>query len=590
MSADILTYDMSNLTEGNAQVFVKKDWLSILDAQNGTYTGSQSVIDTSQLANSNKFMNYREGYLSIGMVLTASAVDASVAVIAPETAATSCDMAFGLKNWFGSIVHSMTLDMNGTTIIQQTPFCSLWNNFKLMTTLSFQDVLTNGAQMGFYPDDPLAWGFAPSIGDNGIGTFNNRNYIIDNGVSGAFSTGGKYGNAGFLARQRYIAFDVDASSGTSLATATGATISSLLTADSCKTIYKSYINKKTNAAAGVKACIQYSIMATIQLKHLHSFFQNIPLVKGLYLRMTLNLNQTSVTLALDANGVPTSCSVNAPLGGISPIMIASADTPSMCVTVAGSTQSTKYQNGLSVVSGGAAGSILVSLAVGNVPIVSGQTDFKAGFGSNITLNLPAYTFNPVFESAYLSNPIKTIVYEDIYQYQVTKVAKNSNFNNLITNGIANISSVLVIPFFSADATTGNKGLEPWQSPFDDCGGGNTSPLAILTNFNVVVAGQNMLYNTQKYTYQMFLEQVQGCNAVNGDLTDGLTSSLISQQGWEQKQCYYYVNTSRMLPVEEAVPKSVSLVGQNKSELELNLMVFISYKVSVSVDVLSGSRV
>ena len=100
----------------------------------------------------------------------------------------------------------------------------------------------------------------------------------------------------------------------------------------------------------------------------------------------------------------------------------------------------------------------------------------------------------------------------------------------------------------------------------------------------------MIYNTQKYSYQMFMEQIQGVNAVNGDLSDGLTSSLISHQGWEQKQCYYYVNCSRMLPVEEAVPKSVSIIGTNKSKKAINLMVFVSYGVSVNIDVLTGSRV
>jgi uncharacterized alkaline shock family protein YloU len=46
----------------------------------------------------------------------------------------------------------------------------------------------------------------------------------------------------------------------------------------------------------------------------------------------------------------------------------------------------------------------------------------------------------------------------------------------------------------------------------------------------------------------------------------------------------------MLPVEESVPKSVSITGQNQSNQTLDLMVFVEYKVSVSVDALSGSRV
>lgn len=675
MSADTLVYDMSSMTEGTPQIFVKKDWLSILDNQNGNYAGNQSIIDTSQLANSNKYMNYREAYLAIPMVLTASSADVNQATMAPATigGATSADMAFGLKNWFGSIIHSLTLDLAGTTIIQQTPFCSLWNNFKLMTTLSYQDVLTNGSQMGFYPDDPLAWGFSTAYDVNGRGTFNNRDLVLPSASSSSFASGSVYGNSGFLARQKYIAFDTGAlPAGGKLSGAEGAIapVSDLFDDDSAKALYKSYINLKQNTGVASRACVQYSIMATIHLKHLHSFFQNVPLLKGVFMRMTLNLNQTSVDIQTDANGVFKTCAVSSPYGGVSPIMVASQDAPdffpvvsapvpmgtaitSRTISAAATTDSTSatlsslnaaivagqivvgagvpagtlvsaYDGAValtlsqkatipanttlyfysatptltsanSYVKNGGAGawgaladkSTIISLAVGNKPILPSQSAFQASLATSITLNVPAYTFNPVFESAYLASSVKTIVYEDIYQYQVSGVGAGSTFNNLITNGIANIRSVLVIPFFTS---TENGGLEPIQSPFDDCGGGSTSPLSLLTNFNVVVAGQNMIYNTQKYSYQMFLEQVQGCNAVNGDLSDGLTSSLISQQGWEQKQCYYYVNCARMLPAEEAVPKSVSIVGQNKSKKAINLMVFISYGVSVNIDVLTGTRV
>jgi len=46
----------------------------------------------------------------------------------------------------------------------------------------------------------------------------------------------------------------------------------------------------------------------------------------------------------------------------------------------------------------------------------------------------------------------------------------------------------------------------------------------------------------------------------------------------------------MLPVEEAVPKSVSIIGNNSCEKALTFFVFIEYGVQVSVDVLTGARV
>ena len=594
MSGDTLVYDMSSMTEGTPQIFVKKDWLNILDNQNGSYSGNQSVIDTSQLANSNKYMNYREAYLAVPMVLTASNAAAADAVplVAPITAATSADMTFGLKNWFGSIIHSFTLDYNGTTIIQQTPYVGLFNTFRLMTTLSQQDVITNGATMGFYPDDALSWGFVPGAAGlatgaalSGVGTFNNINYIAPVVVNAQFYSG-QFGNVGFLKRQQMIAYDPDATTAGGLAayaTDTREVFSATLTSTACDAQYKSYINRKQ--AVATLGLIQYSIMAIIHLKHIHSFFQNVPLLKGVFMKMTLNLNQTSVTVSTNATAVDSwnaaTVAVSSPLGGVSPIMIAS-----QAASIGGTTG----------ISGGAAalnlattGKVMtVSIAVGKKPLISSQSSYETNFPSSIQLYVPAYTFNPVYETAYLSSPVKKIVYTDIYQYQTGDIAATTGqVNQLITNGIANIKSVLVLPFYSQ---TANAGLIPFQSPFDCAGGGTTSPLCLLTNFNVVVAGQNMIYNTQRYSYEQFLHQLQGVNAINADLTDGLTSSLIDKTSFESKYCYYYVNCSRMLPVEESVPKSVQIIGQNSCAKIINLYCFIEYGVEVSIDVLSGARV
>jgi hypothetical protein len=74
------------------------------------------------------------------------------------------------------------------------------------------------------------------------------------------------------------------------------------------------------------------------------------------------------------------------------------------------------------------------------------------------------------------------------------------------------------------------------------------------------------------------------------MTDGLTSGLVSKEDFESEYCYYYVNVGRMLPIEEAVPKAINLIGTSLSALPLDLYVFISYGVEVSIDILSGARV
>lgn len=576
MSCDKLVFDLSQEVEGSPSVFVKKDWLNILDNQNSNYNSNQSVIDTSQLSNSNKYMSYREAYLAVPMLLTLATTDlATAGAFAPATGATSADYAVGLKNWFGQIVHSLTLDYNGTTTIQQTPYCNMWNSFKLMTSLSWNDVWTQGATIGFYPDDPLAFKFIKdgTATASGMGVCNNSTAGAFATTSGAFNTYrlGK-GNEGFVKRQQYIAYDADGVSGD------GTYGADLLSSSSSSQIWKSYISNKINGVnATTPGVFQVSIMATIYLKHLHSFFASIPLLKGAYMKLTLNLNNAT-TRFNTTGGLMTLVSVSNAVGGVNPLMIA---------------DSTAGQGGVAL----GASTYTANLSVGArclEPSLSSLTGVQeGGVARSVYLYLPSYSFNPVFESAYLSSPIKQIKYTDIYQYQVKGIqAQTGIVNQLITNGIANIKSILVVPFFADQVAHSGlpTGIPVYQSPFDPAGTGATSPMIQLTNFNVVVSGQNSIYNTQRYSFEEFNNQLYGVNAVNGGMTDGLTSGLIDRLGFDMEYGYYYVDLSRMLPVEESVPKSIQLIGQNLSQSNIDLFCFIEYGVSVSVDILTGVRV
>jgi len=585
MSCDKLVFDLSQEVEGTPNVFVKKDWLNILDNQNGQYSSNQSVIDTSQLTNSNRYMSYREGYLAVPMLLSLGTTTlATAGNFDPATAGTSADYAVSLKNWFGQIVHSLTLDYNGTTIIQQTPYCNMWNSFRLMTSMSWNDVWTTGASIGFYPDDPLTFSFQALAGSlSGQGTCNNSDLLIASPVvSGAFNSfSSGQGNIGLTRRSQYINFDTAGVSGSG-------TFNDLLTANACSNIWKSFVSSKVNGVnATTQGSFQISIMAVIYLKHLHSFFNSVPLIKGAYMKATLNLNNTSVAFTSTATtGLLAINSVSNAVGGVCPLMIASG--------VAGNGGNTLVAQ---CITNNSATSYIANISVGAVCLDPTLSTFVAQgqLSRSIYLYVPAYTFNPVFESAYLSSPIKQIKYTDIYQYQITNIqAQTGQINQLITNGIANIKSVLLLAFYSPLAGTANTGLPlglpVFQSPFDTAGCGSQSPMVQLNNFNVVVSGQNIIYNTQQRAYEQFQNQFYGTNAVNGGMTDGLTSGLINRLGFDMIYGSYYVDVSRMLPVEESVPKSIQIIGTNQSSKAIDMYVFVEYGVDVSIDALTGVRV
>jgi len=600
MSSDKLVFDLANETEKVPDIFIKKDWVNILDNQNGVYSSNTSVLDTSQLSNSNKYMNYRESYLAVPMLISVASTTAT-ANFAPATAGTSADYAVGLKSWFGQIIHSFTLDIGGVTVVQQTPFCNMWNSFKLLTSMSWADVVTEGATMGFYPDDPLSFSFQAGDSVHGRGTCNNTNasgnYNAGAGsannfgvvVSGAFNNyRSANGNIGLLKRQQYINYDSSGVNNGSVGAITYETTQ--LTSASSANLWKSYISRKITGTAGIVGHIQFSIMSFIHLRHIHSFFNYIPLVKGVYMKMTMFLNNTTVDFS--SGGVGNAYvlnSVNNAVGGVCPLMLASAQPASLNAAP----NASFVPQGASACWGNA--TYRANLSVGMTcldSVIAGSVQ-QGTLSRNIILYVPAYSFNPIYEQAYLSSPIKTINYTDIYQYQVLNVGVNGQVNSLITNGIAGLKSCLVIPFYSATSNaviTGGGFLPAYQSPFDPAGTGCTSPLCLLTNFNIVVSGQNAIYNTERYSFEQFINQNLGVNAVGGGQLDGMASGLIDQLGFESSYSYYYVNIERALPVEASIPKSVQLVAQNTSVRALDLWVFLEYNCSLSIDILTGSRV
>ncbi len=690
MSGDSLVYDMSNMTEGQPSVFVKRDWLNIQDQNNGNYGSNQIIVDTSALANSNKYMAYREAYLAIPLVLSTAApivstgtikgsmaskattitsvtISGSIPTSSQATAMTNleisgtgiatgtkiskCEVTTGdsatctitlsaagtnddaitngsfsidlgstgttsnnfygaevskktskivsLKNWFGSIIHSLTLDYAGTTILQQTPWQSMWTMFGLMTTLGLSDIEMNASTIGFYPDSAYGWQWHSNADTAGVGACWNaqggmwlQQTSIEEGLTGS-------GNIGPSMRQLLTMTDPTAKSG-----GDGAEMSTIQTGTMMSQLYRSlvsqYLAPGVNSTKATAYGIVYQIQAQIYLRHIHSFFSQVPLLKGVFFRLTLNINQPVVQVNRSPSGALSIASIVSPLGGVVPIMISGSSAPKVALTSNSKSVDIQPADAYAQTYPLADCMLQATLNVGNSIINQSQNNYLASPQTQLNrscfLYVPSYTFNPTFEESYLSRPTKQIVYTDIYQFTTSVVKKQSQFNFLLTNGISNIKSILILPFMPNIATSGELGANttvgypPYQSPFDCAGCGPTSPLSSIMNFNVVVAGQNMIYNTQQYNFEQFLNQFVGVNSINANLTDGLTSGLVDFQSFQQAYNYYYINCSRMLPIDEAVPKSVSIQGTNQTLGSIQYLCFIEYGVQVSVDVLTGARV
>ena len=86
-----------------------------------------------------------------------------------------------------------------------------------------------------------------------------------------------------------------------------------------------------------------------------------------------------------------------------------------------------------------------------------------------------------------------------------------------------------------NAGAGNANVEPLTSPWDSAPS-TTAPFSSLSNINVLVSGKNIFNQNLLYTYETFQQEVSR-TGLNGGLTDGLASGLISQRMFENGYAY-----------------------------------------------------
>jgi hypothetical protein len=251
--------------------------------------------------------------------------------------------------------------------------------------------------------------------------------------------------------------------------------------------------------------------------------------------------------------------------------------------------------------------ITLTSAIGSLQLGT-NTPYKNEAFNQVRLYVPLYQLNPQMEEQYLSlNRTKKIVYRDIYQYQ-TDVAQDETFNVLLTNGLVNPKFIITIPMLhqsaagafgrgnisgvlgnGANAPVNGVPCPPHQSPFTT-EPATTSPLVALRDFNVQIAGQNMFIQNQLYDFEVFANELQPVNAINGGLVTGLTSGLISETDFQYMYRYYICDVSRRLPAEDSVPKSVQILGKNVSLQPITLYTFVEFERDITVDLVTGQKI
>lgn len=569
-------------------VSVSKDKRVIhcVDNNNGSYQSGVVTIDaTSQLNGSTGFGSLRDAYLTVPYVVTMKNTSAAA------MAAAVNKYAVGFKTGIWNVIDSLSVELNGKSIITDNDYKLYWNNLRAMTEWSSSDLAKHGADSFFYPDDGVSMVFAQTAGAAaatvaGDGYCNNTvntastvaSGLVPESLTPAFNTG--------LINRMYSNPDQIAA-----ADATGATLTAVnpygwmttrsggLLAMAQQTGKGGFVAGPTTAGAIIGTW--YHVL-NIRLIDLHPIFKELDLVANPQLKIKLRFNQgyvdintTSTTMALASTTLTS--------GNTVPVMVSSASAGNPMNGVLSATTST---NAIRVAFGPLQNS-LTTLSI------SGQV-----FPFTTTrLYIPFYDIaNP---SQIVQKPIKKVNYLDCYAQYFTQKAgtgvsttqQNVGFSFQLSASLKGVKYVALIPY--AETSTGNfsaataNGTQQFASPFDSAPY-TCQPGAAIRNFQVQVGNENVFNKTIDYDYEAFNDEFKKLAAVNGGLTHEISNGLIDLTKWSNIQRILVADCSRITNPE--VPQSILVSGVNNSCQGTNFLVLVVYGRSLSIDRLTGEVV
>lgn len=562
--------------------FIKKETFYINDQQNGNYNG-EITFDTASLQGSNKWVAWNEGMIVVPYVVSVQAN--------ADVAAEMNNYMIGLKAGTHHIIDSLAVDWNGTQVVQSQPYTNFLVHYQMMASYSQDDVKKWGSQNLFIPDNPHSINHEAAVSSSGRYFTNNRiNPNKNTGRTFVLQPAKNYenpvlANDGFKARMDYANYPIRGSANQTIAADGFNTNAMLTTAVQAQAAGINYVSENAVAAAG--KVIYLVIHAVIRLKDIANFFDQIPLVRGGWARITLRYNAANVVVSKTgavntATTVSQTSTVITTSGNTVPFMLASGIKVAGVNLNADSALSVSAYEPNTNVFGGLDANETLTIQ-GNVSRTSQVGATSPAAFNNCRLYLNQYIMDPVLEDSLRSAGVdRTFGYTDFINQNIT-LSTASSVNALLNNGIRNAKYLVVIPYVAA-ADTGN--ILDFQSVFSSSPA-TTAPYASLIKFNVQIGGSNVFQQDVDYDFQTYENEVAGLLAVDGGSSTGNTSGLLTRAAWSSGYRYYVVDLARRLKSEDPIPKSIQLLATNNTSKNLVLYCFMVYEKRVTLNLLTS---
>lgn len=561
--------------------FLDKQWVRLPDQQFGQYGSNRVTFDLSSLFSASQYYNWQDAYLSIPIVNVLSVSNNGTAITTDLSLNNLYSM--GMKAGYYQIFDSVSLSIDDRTIVNHaTHKVPFYTSFKLVTSMSTDDLNTIAPQIGYAKDSATSWTYAAAASASGVGQCNNSGLMTATTVGGgAVSAAGTFGeayNKGMEQRASFIAQSPASTRWQSIYGNSSAIVESVF-----KTQGKSYSKVVQNGNAAINSYVVQYIFAQVRLRDILAVFGDLPCTHGLNAKIELLANQFTqqITIANNTNMSTSNAQTQSPYG-MTPLMVASAAVAATPPTA-----------GLQLPAASVAAVNVGTYIATPLPTSIFGAALHHGVGG---LNVPAHpqtqcffhvprvSPQPEVLSRWLTMTEKTVHYDDILSCSYSNLGAGATLSNfVISQGVQNAKGLLVLCHINA-ASNGN--ITQAMSPFDSCPA-STAPIC-LSQFQCTVGGQPIFASGPvNYDSDLFIQQLYGANAVNAGKTVGINSGLISKAEYEYG-CYkyIYIDLTRR-PTDTMVPLSIAISGVNPSLLAIDVWCFTILNKSITINPLTG---
>ncbi|GMF45572.1 unnamed protein product [Phytophthora fragariaefolia] len=144
--SDQYLYQSSLKSDPEIKVSSSKSTPFVIDLNQGSYQNGVITIDaTAQFNGSEGFVSLRDAYIMLPYK-----VSMKNGATAQATAANRLCTTLKCGNW--NVIDSLSLELNGKTIVSMADYKLFWNNVRAHTGYSTQCVEKHGAESFLYPD------------------------------------------------------------------------------------------------------------------------------------------------------------------------------------------------------------------------------------------------------------------------------------------------------------------------------------------------------------------------------------------------------------------------------------------------------